>query len=674
MTLGRIRLIGIAAALVTAALLSLAGPLRTSQPVFDRWQTLAPRDLTDTPVRIVWIDDKAVAEHGRWPWPRRLTSLLLNRIGSARPKVIGLDMVFSEPDLLGPQAFAAYNPELPKALSAQINALPDYDQELANTIGLAPVIVGRVGVDAVRPRDAAPFATLQRFATPLPPTVKNWPEVETNLDAIDGVALGHGLMNGEPDADGIVRRVPLVAKVAGSDATGLALELTMAAKDLEAAKFNGAGLTIGTRTVATQPDGTMAMRLGSLSQTAQVSAFDVFDNAVSPDTFKDKIVIVAVSAAGTSDQVATVIAPAGYGATVQANAVDTILRGGELIRPAWLWIAEGLITFGLVFLAVRVLPLLSIGAALGIGFTSIAALFGGSFIAYAFANTLFDPIGPSATALATSLTMLLLLFARSRQLLAAEKLATASAQGELNAARAIQLGMLPPAEALAALDPRVTVSGLIEPAKSIGGDFFDAMRTGPDTLCFLVGDVSGKGVPAALFMALSKALTKSALLRDGASLADTVAQINADVSRDNSEDMFVTLLAALLDVKTGALTLSSAGHEYPWVVRAHGIVEMIKPSGGPPLGVAPDFPYGESTAALSPGDTLVILSDGITEARTPRGSFFDHDRVQAILAGWEQKTGTDALCTALRDAVRVFEAGEDATDDLTVLAVRYEPI
>ena len=135
--------------------------------------------------------------------------------------------------------------------------------------------------------------------------------------------------------------------------------------------------------------------------------------------------------------------------------------------------------------------------------------------------------------------------------------------------------------------PEMALDALIEPARSIGGDFYDTIRLDSDRVCFLVGDVTGKGVPAALFMALSKALAKSVLLRDGKDLATAMTRLNDEIARDNGEDMFVTMLVGLLNTQTGALELCNAGHENPWLVTEQGDVRHLRPEGGPPLSVEP---------------------------------------------------------------------------------------
>jgi serine phosphatase RsbU (regulator of sigma subunit) len=255
---------------------------------------------------------------------------------------------------------------------------------------------------------------------------------------------------------------------------------------------------------------------------------------------------------------------------------------------------------------------------------------------------------------------------RLRETLVRERVAAAAVEGELAAARTIQLDMLPPRGDLAKIDPRLDVDALIEPAKSIGGDLYDVIRLDADRIAFLVGDVTGKGVPAALFMALSKALTKSVVLRGMPSLADAAAILNEELMRDNSE-LNVTMLIGIIDLATGAVTLMSAGHEHPLHVQAGGGVATRELDGGPPFCIV-DFPYPDEPMELAPGETLVIISDGVTEALDASDALFGHDRLVAALEGSRSAT---EMIEAIRSAVRAFEDGTDPTDDLTVMAVRY---
>jgi serine phosphatase RsbU (regulator of sigma subunit) len=246
--------------------------------------------------------------------------------------------------------------------------------------------------------------------------------------------------------------------------------------------------------------------------------------------------------------------------------------------------------------------------------------------------------------------------------------AAAETQGELQAARAIQLGMVPPRSRLDKLDPRVDLDALLEPARSVGGDYYDALKIDGDRLGFAIADVTGKGVPAALFMAMSKALTSAALSRMQADPAGMADAINAELLKDNSEAMSVTMLLGILNLKTGDVQLVCAGHEDPLLIDCDGDRKRIRLDGGPPFSIT-EFPYPLEHLKLKPGETLVLVTDGVTEAQNAGGDLFGRDRILSGRGEWARSAG--AIVECIRDEVRAFEAGTEATDDLTVMAIRF---
>ena len=679
---GRIRVFGLVAALVMAGLLQLAGSTTVSRPVFDLWQRLAPRPAEPAQVEIVWIDEASIRTIGPWPWPRYVMARLVAKLGEDQSRLIGLDMLFPEADRNSPEAFVRLYPELSPSAAAEIRGLPDMDELFGRVIGQGPVVLGRAGLDVGPVKDPPILAVEAQFSKPLPKGAKSWGQAIANIAALDDVGLGHGLLNGDPDSDGIVRHVPLVTNVAGQATPGFALELARIASAAEVlvpvASGNGlAGIRLGQTWLPTLADGRMRVPYRATRRDAPVSALDILFDLPPSARVKGKIVIVGLSGAGTADVISTPLAAKTYGAIVHADAVEAILGGKTLSRPAWAWLFEGLLTVLLVAIAIRLLPRLK-GAGPAMGAGGVAVLvFAGSGLAFR-QGLLLDPVGPLLTAAATGATMAALLFARARHdrtvltaSLQEQRILAARASGELSAARDIQLGMLPPRESLSGFDPRIELDARIEPARSIGGDFYDAIRLDEDRVCFLVGDVTGKGVPAALFMALSKALTKSILLRDGRDLGAAVTRLNDEIARDNREDMFVTLLFGLLDARTGALELCNAGHENPWLVTSGGEVRQLRPEGGPPLAVAPGYVYECERIAMAKQDALVIVSDGITEAQSPEGGFFGSDRIAEVLKGWAGQEPVGAASNALLHEVRAFEDGAEATDDVTVLVFRY---
>lgn len=667
----RIWLAGITAFLLAALLSGLLGEAMR-RPLFDLWQRTAPRDLSASRVHLVLIDSESIKEVGPWPWPRYHMARLTEEVAARRPKAIGFDMLFPEPDRVRPDIFAALYPELTASAAAEVHALPPMDKLWGQVIGRAPVVLGRAGVSAGASDPAQLFVDAE-IAGALPPALPDAPQVIANIPELEQSALGHGLLNGQPDSDGKVRRIPMLMKVGGRPMPSLSLEL--ARVTLNAARINSrpGRIEVAGRSVPVDAEGRMLLRFGKVPAVQISSAANVLRRNFPANAFSGQIVLIGLAAEGTADIVATPLAAEGYGTLVQAQAVDAILRGGWLDRPDWAapveWGAGLLLAILLLLLMPGRRPaLLAVPLAIAIGI-AVAA-----WLAFDFAALLLDPLRPLLLGGVTAAGVAGGMFVearrereRLRETLVRERIATAAVAGELQAARSIQLGMLPPRPDLSGFDPRLDIDALLEPAKSIGGDLYDVIRLSDDRIAFLVGDVTGKGVPAALFMALSKALAKSVVLRDVASLADAASILNEELMRDNSEAMNVTMLIGVMDLRTGELVLVSAGHEDPLHIRRNGDVAVHKLDGGPPFCIV-DFPYPDEPMKLAPGETLVLISDGVSEALDARDELFGHDRLLAVLDGRRDST---EIVEGIRDAVRAFEDGTDPTDDLTVMAVRY---
>ena len=189
-------------------------------------------------------------------------------------------------------------------------------------------------------------------------------------------------------------------------------------------------------------------------------------------------------------------------------------------------------------------------------------------------------------------------------------------------------------------------------------------------MCFLVGDVTGKGVPAALFMALAKSLGRSLLTRPDLDLPAAVGRINAELSQDNRQDMALTLLVGILRLADGHIDVVCAGHENPLIAGRDGAVREVALRGGPPLCVDAWFPYGLETIQLEPGETLLCFSDGLTEAQAPNEALWPRDEMLAAVGEAAKAPTVGAMVDQVAAAVRAFEAGSEPSDDLTILAVR----
>jgi sigma-B regulation protein RsbU (phosphoserine phosphatase) len=236
---------------------------------------------------------------------------------------------------------------------------------------------------------------------------------------------------------------------------------------------------------------------------------------------------------------------------------------------------------------------------------------------------------------------------------------------ELAIAHEIQMAMLPrdiPER------PEVALAARLQPARSVGGDLYDFVLD-DGRLWFIVGDVAGKSVAAALYMAVAKTLFR-ATVTASASVADVVARMNRELCRDNERQTFVTAIVGSLTLATGEVTLVDAGHLPVVVIQPDRTLVAPLLAKCVSLGVVEDYVFGESRFALAPGATLLLYTDGTTDARNGRGEQFGVERLMATIAGAAAQD-PNGLVSSLTEAVRRFEAGAPPEDDVTLLAVRY---
>lgn len=240
-------------------------------------------------------------------------------------------------------------------------------------------------------------------------------------------------------------------------------------------------------------------------------------------------------------------------------------------------------------------------------------------------------------------------------------------ESELSIARDIQLAMLPPDATLDVGEAHLEVSALLEPAKAVGGDFYAFFRRDDGLLWFAIGDVSDKGVPAALFMARTMAVLESAAR---ATPVPTMALARAArrLAAGNDTCMFATVLCGVLDPGSGMVELASAGHEAPVLLHADGRTELLEVAPGGPLGIEEDVVCEGWAGMLAPGDTLVLYTDGVTEAFDGALRAFGLDRLRGAL---DPARDASAQCQAVLDAVHGFAAGAEQSDDITVLALSF---
>ena len=241
---------------------------------------------------------------------------------------------------------------------------------------------------------------------------------------------------------------------------------------------------------------------------------------------------------------------------------------------------------------------------------------------------------------------------------------------ELSLATKIQSSMLPHIVPAFPDRKEFDVLGSMDPAREVGGDFYDYFLIDPDHLGMVIADVSGKGIPAALFMMASKIILQSVAML-GRSAGEILTKTNEAICSNNEMEMFITVWVGILEISTGKLTAANAGHEYPVLMRANGDVELYKDRHGFVIGGMTGIKYREYEMQLNPGDKLFLYTDGVPEATDAEKELFGTERMLAALN--EGKDGSpEQVLESVRRAVDDFVKNEEQFDDMTMLCLAYK--
>ena len=239
-------------------------------------------------------------------------------------------------------------------------------------------------------------------------------------------------------------------------------------------------------------------------------------------------------------------------------------------------------------------------------------------------------------------------------------------ESELSIGREIQMSLLPQDFPQ---DPRITIHAQLVAAREVGGDWYDFFFIDEDRVCFCVGDVAGKGVPGALFMAVAKTLIKSRAALDH-STASIIEYANRELNKDNTNIMFATIFIGILNIRTGELLYTNAAHNPPYRMDHKNRIEALDHRHGVMVGPMPGSKYEEEKIVLADGDLLVIFTDGVTEAMNPDVELFSEERLTQLLSSADSRPAEE-VTISIFSGVDEFASGAEQSDDITVLVVQY---
>ena len=386
----------------------------------DLFQRAAPRPAPDTPVLVVDIDEESLRKLGQWPWPRTVLADLTDKLTEAGAAAIGYDLIFPEPDRTSPQRLLPtwFRGEMPAEVARAMAELPDNDAVFAAALARGRVVIGSVpsndaGTD--KPARKAGFAIARDNRRDLAQNdplgfVKTWDRALASIPQLEAGAPGVGSLNEDPDWDGLVRRMRLVERVAGSPYPTLPAEVLRVAFGarsylLRAAGASGewnfgwetglVGVRIGRLAIPTDAEGRLWIGYRPVDPGRWISVASVLDGTLDLARFKDRIVLVGSSAAGLNDLRATPVGSTVAGVEVHAQAIDQALQGWFLTRPDLMDGVEYLFTAGVALLLALTLPRFGAVASGAFAALALVVAWSGAWWAYRSPHLLIDPAYPS---------------------------------------------------------------------------------------------------------------------------------------------------------------------------------------------------------------------------------------------------------------------------------------
>jgi adenylate cyclase len=647
---------------------------------FDLVERAWPRAGDSAGVAIVDIDERSLARYGQWPWSRHLVAELVRHIAQGKPRVIGIDILFADRDRLSPNEIARELPGLPPALADALAQLPPSDRDLAEAMAAAPTVLAVAPSHEEAGQDSGTLrpAPIRQAGDDPRPFLKSYKSLVQSQPDLRDAASAAGAIGVEPDADGVVRRLALAVTYQHTIVPSFAVEVVRVGGGEHAIVIDTGALgierfRIGGTTLPTDRRGRAILHFAP-SQARYFSASDVLDPAFDPAELRGQVVLLGVAGVGIAGLRET---PLGLVRNVDLHAqlIESILFGDLLRRPPFLdWfelvaaVAAGLVVIWLLRYAK---PVRAVGVALAIA----AALFGVELTLFRFADLLFDSTFPSLSLLGALGVMLVGNLRATQGELVREREAKQRVEGELAAAQAIQMGLLP--RRFPAFPGRhdIDVYARIEPARMVGGDLYDYLLIGESSrLFFLIADVAGKGIAAALLMAVTKEVIRDAVLTFGPALDRILAEANRKTAAASAElqsegGVFVTAFAGILDLGSGEIDFASAGHDAPFVLGGKTGLRRLVTEGGPPLGAVDDFRFPIDRDRIEPGEILLLYTDGVTEAENANHTLYSSERLIVAL-GKAPVADAQHVVAAVIDDVSRFVGGAEQADDMTLLALR----
>ena len=655
------------------------------EKVFDLYQELHPRQPATDDVVVVEIDELSLKDIGQWPWARHRLASLIATIAPAGPRAIGLDVIFSEADRQSPENAIREWVFLDEAQSAELEswiaAWSTNDELLGESTAFGiPVVISALGInpkfDIIGPADPPSGGSAPSF---LGEVLDKFITIQPLPAGIDGSAALRGIANIVPsDDDGIVRKGNLLFWVDEGVRLSLALEMLRVGlrasgpklvgndKELREISFPSAG-----RVLPVSPKGQIrpyfALHKRGITAAGKVTRSVMAANIMKGSgvhDFRDRWVLIGLTDPTLAPEWPTPLGVRMSGTAIQAQILENLIEESWLVRPDWSIAVETGLAVALALLIMLYAPRSRMhkAAVLALGLALVCVA--GGFCLFVAFRLLADGTLPAAATLVTFAIMSSAGYAiatRDRRRM----------EFELAEARRVQQSMLPDLERIEGMPSGIELAASLEPAREVGGDFYGVVPLDDRRLLFLVGDVSGKGIDAALFMAVGKTLMESLALRQpdldpGALLTSS----QAEIARANSANMFVAMAACTVDTQSGEMKWAVAGHAPPLIVSGGVVRVLAEAKVGIPLCLDPEEVYETGLIILQPGDSVLLATDGVFDVFDQSEGNSIGNFIEMLLSA-PSLAGAGALHAFVRDRMASWPTIR-SSDDQTLLAFTFE--
>lgn len=664
---------------------------------FDLLHQNFPREApAESPVRVVVLQDQPGGVRLQGTWPRDRLARLIDVIGYSGARAIGLDVPLDDLGIyeLAEARAGDHDPlkkthALAEALARHRVVTPVMLYDASDNPAIVPQEKRGVGF-AQGLSDNSRRQALAEMTDAFPGA----PAMQARLSAHPAIvreAAGEGLVIDELRADEQIRQIPMVQLLENAGRPverydAMAIEMVRLGLELPRPKFARTVLADGQLSlgddlhVPVDWPGNFRLYLRERDPAVSVDADDVLLEHADPAQFRDRFVVITTGYGDFAGRIDTPIFRFATTGEVVGQVIEQILAGQFLYRPSWFVWAEIVVFVGLAVLFSTAFRRYASSRMLPVGLSVTFLFMPLSVVLFVTTGFLLDGLGLSLGLLiAGSFAVSTYLIERDREhqetqlALLTERAERSRLDGELDVARQIQMSLLPPQKSEVSVSLEIACH--IEPAQTIGGDFYDYVMRPDGQIFFSIGDVSGKGVPASLFMALSKSLWKSAaLVHDD--LGALHEQANRDITRDNPEHMFVTGVGCLFDPTTRRLRYCGAGHDMPILARRGETPCSLPEISGPPLGLTANQAYAAAEIQLQPGDLVCLFTDGLTEAElgsqdpNSEGYFGLNGVVDALKLALTVDADAPRAVAIVLDHLHRQTHGSALTDDRTVVIAR----